>query len=67
MIKSKEGILVLWDESCYPMTVEQAEKEMIIKYLQLCEGNKTIAAKILGMSLKTLYNKLHQYGMMEKR
>jgi DNA-binding NtrC family response regulator len=34
---------------------------MIIATLRKCEGNKTRAAALLGVSLKTLYNRLHAY------
>lgn len=37
------------------------ERWMIIATLRKCEGNKTRAAALLGVSLKTLYNRLHAY------
>jgi DNA-binding NtrC family response regulator len=43
-------------------TVEQAEKQLIIKTLEATNNNKTRAAEILGISLKTLHNKLKEYG-----
>ena len=43
-------------------TVEEAEKQLIIKTLQATTNNKTRAAEILGISLKTLHNKLKEYG-----
>jgi transcriptional regulator with PAS, ATPase and Fis domain len=42
-------------------TVESAEKELILRTLAQTGGNKTRAAGILGISLKTLHNKLHKY------
>ncbi|HEY6643856.1 sigma-54 dependent transcriptional regulator [Povalibacter sp.] len=38
-----------------------AERWMILATLTKCEGNKTRAAALLGVSLKTLYNRLHAY------
>ena len=38
-----------------------AERWMIIATLRKCEGNKTRAAALLGVSLKTLYNRLNAY------
>ncbi len=43
-------------------TVEQAEKMLILKTLESTANNKTRAAEILGISLKTLHNKLKEYG-----
>jgi transcriptional regulator with PAS, ATPase and Fis domain len=43
-------------------TVEEAEKQLIIKTLEATSNNKTRAAEILGISLKTLHNKLKEYG-----
>ena len=43
-------------------TVEDAEKQLILKTLESTHNNKTRAAEILGISLKTLHNKLKEYG-----
>jgi DNA-binding NtrC family response regulator len=43
-------------------TVEQAEKSLILMTLAHTKNNKTRAAEILGISLKTLFNKLKEYG-----
>ena len=43
-------------------TVEQGEKLLILKTLESTHNNKTRAAEILGISLKTLHNKLKEYG-----
>jgi DNA-binding NtrC family response regulator len=45
------------------MTVQEAEKQLIIQALQDCNGNRTEAAKKLGMSRRTLHRKLHKYGL----
>jgi DNA-binding NtrC family response regulator len=42
-------------------TVEEAEKNLILKTLDATGQNKTRAAEILGISLKTLHNKLKKY------
>ncbi|MFQ5772270.1 MAG: sigma-54-dependent transcriptional regulator [bacterium] len=41
--------------------LEDSERELILKTLQSVNNNKTRAAKILGISLKTLHNKLNYY------
>ncbi len=43
-------------------TLEQVEKKQIFKMLKQCNGNKTIAAKRLGISSRTLRNKLNKYN-----
>jgi DNA-binding NtrC family response regulator len=43
-------------------TVEQAEKMLILRTLAATNNNKTRAAEVLGISLKTLHNKLKEYG-----
>jgi DNA-binding NtrC family response regulator len=43
-------------------TVGEAERLLIIKTLESTNNNKTRAAEILGISLKTLHNKLKEYG-----
>ena len=44
-------------------SVEDAEKELIRSTLGHTGGNKTRAAKILGISLKTMHNKVKKYGL----
>ena len=39
------------------------EKEQIVAALQKARGNKTVAAKLLQIDRKTLYNKMHLYGI----
>jgi DNA-binding NtrC family response regulator len=41
--------------------IEEVERQMIMRTLQKTENNKTRAAELLGMSLKTLHNKLNLY------
>lgn len=43
-------------------TIEELEKELIRVTLNKVAGNKTQAAEMLGISTKTLYNRLHAYG-----
>ena len=41
-------------------TVEEAERRLILLTLEHTRDNKTRAAEILGISLKTLHNKLNK-------
>ena len=43
-------------------TVRDAEKKLILQTLEHTNNNKTRAAQILEISLKTLHNKLKEYG-----
>jgi len=43
------------------MTVDEAEQKLIVATLEAANGNKTRAAEMLGISLKTLHNKLNRF------
>lgn len=49
------------------MTLDELEKRHIMMTLEHLGGNKTKTAKVLGITVKTLYNKLHSYGMIENK
>lgn len=55
-IENAEGV-----ESLIGKTIADVERDMIINTLDHCLGNRTHAAKILGISIRTLRNKLNQY------
>jgi DNA-binding NtrC family response regulator len=44
-------------------SIEEVEKLLIIRTLELNQGNKPKTAEALGISLKTLYNKLERYEL----
>jgi len=44
------------------ISLEEAERDLIRRTLASVNNNKTKAAEILGISLKTLHNKLHRYS-----
>jgi DNA-binding NtrC family response regulator len=48
-------------------TVEEAERRLIVMTLEHTRDNKTRAAEILGISLKTLHNKLNKLRLRPKR
>ena len=41
--------------------LEEVERQMLMRTLQKTKGNKTRAAELLGISLKTLHNKMNLY------
>ncbi|HEY5085228.1 MAG TPA: sigma-54 dependent transcriptional regulator, partial [Rhizomicrobium sp.] len=43
-------------------TVADVERDLILDTLDHCLGNRTHAANILGISIRTLRNKLHEYA-----
>ena len=49
------------------MSLYELEKLHICKTLGHLGGNKTRAAKSLGITVKTLYNKLHSYGLVNPK
>ncbi len=60
------GDFMMYDES-FPSADQQGrikdmEKDLILKTLKNVNGNKTKAAKILGVSVRTIRNKLNEYG-----
>lgn len=49
------------EEVAHPLSLEEVEKQQILKTLEETKGNKSEAARRLGISRKTLQNKLHKY------
>lgn len=49
------------------MTLHELERVHICRTLDHLGGNKTKAAKSLGITVKTLYNKLHSYGLVHSK
>jgi two-component system, response regulator FlrC len=44
-------------------TVSDVERDLILDTLDHCLGNRTHAANILGISIRTLRNKLREYSV----
>ncbi|SRR5579875_651450 len=43
------------------ISLDEAERELIMRTIEYTGGNKSRAAEVLGISLKTLYNRLERY------
>lgn len=63
-VRNPEQKVVL-DDYDPTVTLHELEKRYILKSLSYFDGNKTRAAQALGITIKTLYNKLHEYGEFE--
>ena len=42
-------------------TVDEIERELVLQTLARCDGNRTRAARVLGLSVRTLRNKIRVY------
>lgn len=49
------------ESSTSPLSLKEMERGLIFKALEKTNGNRTHAARILGISIRTLRNKLHEY------
>ena len=47
--------------------VAEAERAAVLAALTAAKGNKAEAARLLGVSYKTLFNKLHEHGVQERQ
>lgn len=43
-------------------TVQDVERELMLQTLARCDGNRTHAARVLGISVRTMRNKIKQYA-----
>lgn len=48
------------------LSLDDLEKQHILRTLAFYNNNKTRAAASLGITIKTLYNKLHRYGLIKE-
>jgi two-component system, NtrC family, response regulator AtoC len=51
--------------SSSPLSLKEAEKQLVIHALKETNGNRTEAARRLGVSRRTLHRKLHEFDLME--
>jgi DNA-binding NtrC family response regulator len=45
------------------LTMKEAEKQLIVRALEETDGNRTLAAKKIGMSRRTFHRKLHAHHL----
>jgi len=56
-------VLIAADDPSELVPLEEAERRYILRVVESLGGNKTLAARVLGIGRKTLYRKLVQYGV----
>ena len=61
-----DGEKLVRDDAIGEMSLEDLEKEAIVRTLHYFNNNRRKAAKSLGMSERTLYRKIHDYGLGKK-
>jgi DNA-binding NtrC family response regulator len=61
---SQENTIAI-DVTNFP-TLQEVERQYLTMVLSKTSGNKPEAAKILGVSVKTVYNKLDEYKAQTK-
>jgi len=61
-----EGQKLVRDDAIGDMSLEDLEREAIARTLNYFNNNRRKAAKSLGMSERTLYRKIHDYGLGKK-
>ncbi|MGH9255430.1 MAG: helix-turn-helix domain-containing protein [Vicinamibacterales bacterium] len=49
-----------------PASLLEVERDHIVRTLELAQGDKTAAARLLGMSRRTLYRLLERHGLHQR-
>ena len=61
------NVLVVGDDPSELVPLEIVERRYILRVLEAAGGNKSIAARTLGLDRKTLYRRLETYGVSDGR
>jgi DNA-binding NtrC family response regulator len=63
---SEPGAYALSPNQIVPLligaTVDEVERELVLQTLARCDGNRTRASRVLGLSVRTLRNKIRLYA-----
>ncbi|MBJ7405160.1 MAG: helix-turn-helix domain-containing protein [Bradyrhizobium sp.] len=63
---SDPGVQFLAPNQIVPLligaTVDEVERELVLQTLARCDGNRTRASRVLGLSVRTLRNKIRLYA-----
>jgi two-component system response regulator HydG len=63
----RANVLVVGDDPSELVPLEIVERRYILRVLEAAGGNKSVAARILGLDRKTLYRRLESYGVGDKQ
>ena len=55
-------VIVAGDDPEQLPTLEEFERRYVLRVMEAVQGNKALAARVLGLDRKTLYRKLERYG-----
>jgi DNA-binding NtrC family response regulator len=58
----RSHVLVAGDDPSELVSLAEVERRYVLRVVEATGGNKTIAADVLGITRKTLYRKLQEYG-----
>ena len=47
------------------VTLDEVRRRHVVRILEACAGNRSEAAKILGVDRKTLYRRLRRWGIQD--
>jgi len=61
-VERRPRVLLMADDESELVSLEEIERRYILRVLEAAGGNKTSAARILGLDRKTLYRKLERWG-----
>ncbi|MCE5230756.1 sigma-54 dependent transcriptional regulator [bacterium] len=60
---TEAGARIVSMDDSEPETLEEMERRLILRTLERTGGNRTRTADLLGVSVRTIRNKLNQYGL----
>ncbi|MGR3219331.1 MAG: sigma-54-dependent transcriptional regulator [Candidatus Anammoxibacter sp.] len=63
--KTKETTVHANDDAASTLSLKETERNLIERTLKACKGNKSKAAKKLGISRTRIYKKIDRYGLKE--
>ncbi len=62
-VKSPEPFPLKGDGSAKPLTLPELEREQFMRAFRDCSGKRSCMAEVLGISERTVYNRLARYGL----